>query len=1177
MSHTEHRAPRPSTGSIARLSASLHRVHGSGAPSARRIAVVATVAFFATSLLAAIDAVPALADTAPGVRAVQVPAATIKGTEAVLKAEVNPENGPSETEWKFQYAESNTGPWTNVSGGSGTLAGSDENWHEVEAPLTGLSPTSTYYVRLVASNEGGETVSKTVSFTTTGPGIRALEVPLPSLTATEAVVKGEVNPENAETEWKFQYREAGSGTWNPAPGGATLAADESWHPVQSTITGLSAETRYFVRLVATNADAEATSSEKGFETDNKPAVNIDNPNPIGETSATLNGRVNPGYHNQYRYFYEGFEGIAASGAETEWKFEISTSPTSGFTVAGSGTITEAEASEECVGEYYNCFKHVHVNATGLSPDTVYYSRLTATNDLGTAVNPEPQYQKYNYFETSGPPSVETFVVHSFDGEKIHVIGSVVPHNFDTHYYFEFGKSTAYGEPPTPAVDVGSGGYNGIQTTIVAADLNGLEPGTTYHYRLSATSPAGGGTTVHGNDQTVTVPVPGKTAEGKEEGQHNPCPNEQFRNGPSAKLPDCRAYEQVTPAEKEGAQDIYQNGATQSVTTAGLDGEHVAISTLAKWGNNVNPGADTIYLFSRTPSGWQMTSTAPQPQTGGFHYGIEEIFTPDLSNFLVSSGWQTTFINASPEIEFMVGPAGGPYTKVASVPRSDQTEWKSQSRDGSVAILKTEDHKLLGSPTGTTEGSDLYEWKGGQLHQLNVEGVSTIGTCGAMMAHGWEGEGQGTELGQSFSSPGSINSISKDGSRVFFEAVPSSNCGEPAHLYMRHNGTETIDIGEYTFHGANPEGTKLLLSKGNCTSNVSQGCEGPAEFFSYDTETETVKHLFDVREIPYDRHVVSEDGNVLYFGTEARLTPEAPAIATNTSAGADNVYRYDIATETMSWVTQPAYNGGGGGGGYYTSPDGRYLYWDSQGGSEVAVPGVPGANVRQSYRYDATENVIQCMSCASPFDPEPKLGSEMMDSDGPSLSRPSPLGMTASANGDFAFFASQSELVPQDVNGEIENSSGTSPSSDVYEWRKNGVDGCAHVQGCLALITNGIDGTYNELLGTTPSGRDVFIATHSQLVPQDKDTQGDLYDVRIGGGFPAPPPRPVECEGDACHNPTNAPNDPTPSSSNYEGPGNEHFPEPKEPKKHHKHNKRHRHHKRHHKRHKRAGANRGGRK
>jgi hypothetical protein len=46
----------------------------------------------------------------------------------------------------------------------------------------------------------------------------------------------------------------------------------------------------------------------------------------------------------------------------------------------------------------------------------------------------------------------------------------------------------------------------------------------------------------------------------------------------------------------------------------------------------------------------------------------------------------------------------------------------------------------------------------------------------------------------------------------------------------------------------------------------------------------------------------------------------------------------------------------------------------------------------------------------------------------------------------------------------------------------------------------------------------------------------VYDARVGGGFSqsAPPPA---CEGDACQSPVAAPDDPTPGSLTYQGPGN----------------------------------------
>ena len=58
----------------------------------------------------------------------------------------------------------------------------------------------------------------------------------------------------------------------------------------------------------------------------------------------------------------------------------------------------------------------------------------------------------------------------------------------------------------------------------------------------------------------------------------------------------------------------------------------------------------------------------------------------------------------------------------------------------------------------------------------------------------------------------------------------------------------------------------------------------------------------------------------------------------------------------------------------------------------------------------------------------------------------------------------------------------------------------------------------------------------ELSRQDHDTAIDVYDARVGGGE-AEPVEPVECSGDACQSPAAAPDDPTPGSLTFHGPGN----------------------------------------
>ena len=94
------------------------------------------------------------------------------------------------------------------------------------------------------------------------------------------------------------------------------------------------------------------------------------------------------------------------------------------------------------------------------------------------------------------PSATTGSANTIGQSSATPTGTVNPNGQATTYYFEYGTSTTYSTQTSPTA-VGSG-----TTPIgVHATIFGLNPNTTYHYRLVAQSSAG---TTNGADQTFTT-------------------------------------------------------------------------------------------------------------------------------------------------------------------------------------------------------------------------------------------------------------------------------------------------------------------------------------------------------------------------------------------------------------------------------------------------------------------------------------------------------------------------------------------------------------------------------------------------------------------------------------------------------------------------------------------------
>jgi hypothetical protein len=1095
-------------------------------------------------------------------------------TTALFKAKI--ETNGAVTGYSFEYALPEKGhipveesplwrahPFTSGASGSITEA---KDYAIVEANVAGLTPETTYYVRVRANNKEGELV-QTEFVDSNLPLAEAIADSITTLTAKPTVgvpnsfrnvtasaaqlVRTAVQPHGSKTVWRLEYATSVIGPWQDVPGAAgTISKAQAealpYHEgilVDARLSGLLPATVYYVRMFAENEagegefcyeegglggirhcepDSTATHDVGSFETEGPPTATAFAVHALHGESLRLLGAVNP----------------KSAPTSAEQTITVGGAPTGGsFTLTFEGKKTAAiafDAPAEGAGSVQGALEalsggpEVEVDGPAGGP----YIVLFRLSDRGVS---EPQIEASGAGLTPSGTGTVTVVTDQQGGEA-----------YDVHYRFEYVSQRQFESEggfakaaSTLEVDAGSG--NGDE--FVGYDLpSGLTPGETYRYRMvaSSTLPA----VVESSEQILTVPAP-QPAQAP-----TACPNEAFRTGLSAHLPDCRAYEKLTPADKEGAQEPFNYRLeTGGGVVVAEDGGHVALATeTVSWGSG--PGAgQSPYFFSREEGkAWRLLAGTPQPQTGVDH--VEpELFSGDLTQLAFASEYRTSEVGGSPDIEYRAGPAGGPYVTVASVPRSQvgpSGGWAASSADFSKLVLQSEDRTLLGEePTGTKSGFDLYEYTAqAGLRRLNVDSEGEpLGTCGAMIVHG-------SEEGAQDHTQSGAHSLSADGSRVFFQAVPGKTCSEPKHLYMRVNGTETVDIGAYRFLAANAEGTRLLLE---------EQTGGLHEVVLYETESKAATALFSTHSpiSEGDELGVSGELSALYFFAGERLTAEAPS-------GSD-LYRYEIPAKgmpagTLQFLVQASEGERGYGSRVMSlSPDGRYAYFTAPevgglpgGGTHKEGPSV-GRVTAQVYRYDSAEDVVECVSCASSFDPEPRLGASSYTGKG--VFNVLPGGVTdytpIAADGDFAFFTTPAALVPQDVDGEIEPEDGgnirtgeyvditdsTSPSSDIYEWRRSGVDGCAQLQGCLALITDGRGGYINLLLGTADEGRDVFIYTRSKLLPQDTDTSGDIYDARIGGGFAPPPPRPTECEGGACSTPPGAPNDQTPSSLTFSGVGN----------------------------------------
>jgi hypothetical protein len=576
----------------------------------------------------------------------------------------------------------------------------------------------------------------------------------------------------------------------------------------------------------------------------------------------------------------------------------------------------------------------------------------------------------------------------------------------------------------------------------------------------------------------------------------PCPNQALRTGRSAILPDCRAWELVSPPEKGGGS-VKVPGQTfgGGVLQAAADGDATTFSSTASFGAEARgaPGASQ-YISRRTAAGWT-TEDITLPTASGA-YGDRpdgvpyQLFSPDLTVSLLLDGARCSEGEACPRSYSLRETTDG---ALAGSPAKPDLRFAGASPDLRHLVLST---CAALTPAATevpgAEGCDptkpnLYQWSGGALALINIApGGELAAQDGAVSANGsrvYFTEAGGLWLREGAAAPrqlaagGEFQTASADGAFAFFTKA--------GHLYRYDAaGEQTTDLtpgGQVSgVLGASQSGAAvyyqdaaaLQLWHAGATTEVSPGAAtAPSD---YPPATATAR--------------ISADGTHLAFLSKASLTGYDNTDQT-TAEPDDEVYLYEAPT-------------GSGGGRTLTC-----VSCNPTGARPLGPSTIPGA-IANGAGPDATDSY-----------------------------KPRAL----STDGLRVFFDSGDTLLTLDFN----------TRQDVYEWEAQGEGTCRQPAGCLGLISAGLGGEDSQFIDASADGSDAIFLTVDSLLPADPGSF-DLYDAREAGGFLEPPVS-VACQADACQPLLPEPEDPTPATL-LTGPGNPplHFPKTHHRRHHHRH-------------------------
>jgi hypothetical protein len=394
-------------------------------------------------------------------------------------------------------------------------------------------------------------------------------------------------------------------------------------------------------------------------------------------------------------------------------------------------------------------------------------------------------------------------------------------------------------------------------------------------------------------------------------------------------------------------------------------------------------------------------------------------------------------------------------------------------------------------------------------------------------------------------------------RVFRRTATAAG-PEIAPLIAGEGAAEWAQPGSDFYQGASVDGSRVYFTSSRALTAAdhdasaqecsdepggSRGCD----LYLYDFSKPPSERLIDVSagttgdptpgegaDVLSSITAVSGDGTRAYFVAQGKLTSAKNPEGSEAQGGGPNLYLYDAATGSLSFVSTLAASDKGllwgteqsFVGGAYAAPsmgssaakggDGHILVFDSH--APLTADDTDGG-FSDVFRYDADTGTLQRISKAAPG------GSESPAADvkvGPNGSAPNanPFeeGRWVSEDGDTIAFATAEPLAPGDLDG----------AANPYLWKEGQI---------ARLPSTSVEG--ERLPTVSPTGNEVGFTTEDQLLPQDGDTAPDVYVARVDGGFPQAVAA-ILCsplsEG-SCRLPGEALVASVPASSSFSGAGN----------------------------------------